>query len=132
LAALITTHFANLGPFFRREAFRFVTHESSGVDDMSEKLRVLSVLTNNGRDLSPFETDMGDVCTGWLTNHFDVLQPSDVRELLALVSRAVAFVPSFLSTENKTLLLQRACVVATGLRAASQVIIFRLVFFSCF
>ncbi len=121
LYSLITTHFSFLGPFFRREAFRFVTHESSGVDDMSEKLRVLTVLTSNGRDLSPFETDMGDVCTGWLANHFDKLTSEDVRELLGLICRAVAYVPSFLSTENKTLLLQRACVVTTGLRAATQV-----------
>jgi tuberous sclerosis 2 len=88
---------------------------------MSDKLRVLNALTNNGRDLSPFETDMGDVCTGWLSNHFDKMRPDDVKELLGLICKAVAYVPSFLSTENKTLLLQRACVVTTSLRSASQV-----------
>jgi hypothetical protein len=123
LHALIAGHFAHLGPLFRRDAFRYATHESGGVitDDFGERLRVLVALTANGRDLSPFETELGDVVTEWLTNQFDQLGPAHVRDLLGLLSRAVASTPAFLSAENKTLLLQRACVVASSLRLASQV-----------
>ncbi len=121
LHALLTTHFASLGPLLRRDAFRYVTLDNNCTDDFGEKLRVLAALTANGRDLSPIETDLGDVATEWLTNQFDKLAPAHVRELLGLLSRAVASSPAFLSAENKTLLLQRACVVASSLRVASQV-----------
>ena len=123
--AIITGYLTHLGPIFRREIFRWLTQDV--IDDsfdaeIGDIMDCLVALTANGRDLSPFELDAGNTFSLWLSNRFDRMGVDLAMRLLGLLSVAISTGSAkFLSNENKTLLIQRACVTASGLRVASQV-----------
>lgn len=64
LCALLEAHYENIEPLLRREMF--LTVAQSPLDHIG-KFHALLLLTDFGRELPPFEKDIGDLLLSWLT-----------------------------------------------------------------
>eukprot|EP00029_Vermamoeba_vermiformis_P011049 TRINITY_DN5975_c0_g1_i1.p1 TRINITY_DN5975_c0_g1~~TRINITY_DN5975_c0_g1_i1.p1 ORF type:complete len:976 (+),score=109.12 TRINITY_DN5975_c0_g1_i1:158-3085(+) len=90
----------------RPEFFRVIQRSS---DAFAEKYLSMFALTNRGKDISPFEDEIGSLYSEWLNVESDHIKP-----LLTLVTKTIKYSFALIDEPNKDLIIRRVCEISNS------------------